>query len=133
MKLTSQTRSPTCVTPTFCPANTWLRLTFRLLKQMRPHWVTVNVAWCNGKANVPGLYSRDGDVKLPDQIHCDFVGAEDCAAPASCRLPPSRIASTSTRQRRPPSVRDQQYHRRSSYTREPCCRAVWMMDGSKSL
>jgi hypothetical protein len=29
MKVTSQTRSPTCVTPTFCPAKTWLRFTLR--------------------------------------------------------------------------------------------------------
>jgi hypothetical protein len=48
MKVTSQMRSPTCVTPTFCPANTWLRFTFRPWKQMRPHWVTVNVASWNG-------------------------------------------------------------------------------------
>src|SRR5262249_4792698 len=48
MKVTSQTRSPTCVTPTFWPANTWLRLTFRPLKQMRPHWLVlpVPIAYC---------------------------------------------------------------------------------------
>jgi hypothetical protein len=33
MKVTSQMRSPTCVTPTFWPAQTWLRFTFRPLKQ----------------------------------------------------------------------------------------------------
>ena len=44
MKLTSQMRSPTCVTPTLCPAKTWLRLTFWLLKQIRPQWVT-RIVW----------------------------------------------------------------------------------------
>jgi len=43
MKVTSQVRSPTCVTPTFCPANTVLRFTFCALKQIRPQWVTVIV------------------------------------------------------------------------------------------
>jgi hypothetical protein len=32
MTLTSQMCSPTCVTPTFCPAKTRLRFTFRVLK-----------------------------------------------------------------------------------------------------
>jgi len=27
MKVTSQTSSPTCVTPTLCPEKTWLRFT----------------------------------------------------------------------------------------------------------
>jgi hypothetical protein len=31
------------LTPKFWPAKTWLRFTFRPLKQIRPHWVTVNV------------------------------------------------------------------------------------------
>ena len=38
MKVTSQMRSPTWVTPTFCPAKTWLSLTFWVLKQIRPQW-----------------------------------------------------------------------------------------------
>src|SRR4029079_4548150 len=37
MKVTSQMRSPTCVTPTCCPAKTWLKSIFRPLKQIRPH------------------------------------------------------------------------------------------------
>jgi hypothetical protein len=37
MKLTSQICSLTCLMPTFCPANTVLRLIFCRLKQMRPH------------------------------------------------------------------------------------------------
>jgi len=48
MKVTSQMRSPTCVTPTFWPAKAWLRFTLRPWKQMRPQWVTVKVASWNG-------------------------------------------------------------------------------------
>ena len=44
MKVTSQTWSATCVTPTFWPAKTWLRLILRRLKQIRPHPVTV-IVW----------------------------------------------------------------------------------------
>jgi hypothetical protein len=44
MKVTSQIRSATCVTPTFWPAKTWLRFTLRRLKQIRPHRVTV-IVW----------------------------------------------------------------------------------------
>jgi hypothetical protein len=44
MKVTSQIRSATWVTPTLWPAKTWLRLTLRRLKQMRPHRVTV-IVW----------------------------------------------------------------------------------------
>ena len=44
MKVTSQTRSPTCVIPTFCPAKTWLQLTFRACQQIRPQFVTMTVA-----------------------------------------------------------------------------------------
>jgi hypothetical protein len=44
MKVTSQMRSPTCVTLTFCPAKTWLRFTFRPLAQIRPLCVTV-IVW----------------------------------------------------------------------------------------
>jgi hypothetical protein len=48
MKVTSQIQSPTCVTPTFCPAKTWLRFTFRPGKQTLPHSVRVNVPSWNG-------------------------------------------------------------------------------------
>jgi len=44
MTVTSQMRSPTWVTPTLCPANAWLRFTFRPWKQIRPQCVTDKVA-----------------------------------------------------------------------------------------
>jgi hypothetical protein len=37
MKVTSQIRSLTCFTPTFCPAKTWLTLILRRFQRMRPH------------------------------------------------------------------------------------------------
>jgi hypothetical protein len=56
IKVTSQMRSPTCVTPTFWPAKTWLRFTFRPLKQIRPHCVTV--------ANPAGRHDRARDDRV---------------------------------------------------------------------
>jgi hypothetical protein len=41
MKLVSQSLSSTCLMPTFCPAKTFERLTFLVLRQMRPQAVTV--------------------------------------------------------------------------------------------
>jgi hypothetical protein len=43
MKLTSQILSLTSLTPTFCPANTKLRLILRRPMQMQPQVVTVMV------------------------------------------------------------------------------------------
>jgi hypothetical protein len=40
--------SSTWRTPTICPAKTWLRLIFRVLKQMRPQVVTVAVQSWSG-------------------------------------------------------------------------------------
>ena len=48
MKVTSQMRSPTCVTPTCWPAKAWLRFTLQPWKQMRPQLVTVKVASWKG-------------------------------------------------------------------------------------
>jgi hypothetical protein len=44
MKVTSQMRLLTRVTPTARPAKAWLRFTFRPLKQIRPQWITV-MSW----------------------------------------------------------------------------------------
>jgi hypothetical protein len=41
MKVASQMFSSTCLIPIFWPAKTWLRLIFRVLKQMRPQVVTM--------------------------------------------------------------------------------------------
>ena len=48
MKVTSQMRSSIWRIPTFWPAKTVLRLTFCLLKQIRPQVVTVTVLSWNG-------------------------------------------------------------------------------------
>ncbi len=55
LKLTSQIFSLTSLIPTFCPANTVLRLIFRLPTQIRPQLVTVMVRSWKGYSSSPIL------------------------------------------------------------------------------